>query len=130
MPEDQEGMDGVIEEEQEDKEPRVETSTEFLLEATKPTVNAIYDNFISRDLAVGYLTDPKQVGLIVMYASLISDLLFIKRNFIAHVYNADLKAFINANRSMDGFERRQETTVTSISKKTTEDKTKRGWFKR
>jgi len=97
-------------------DPRVETPTDFLLAITKPTVRAKYAKYVSRDLSVSNI--PKNrleyVDLVRRYISLINDFIFLDLGALADVYNADLKAMLNVLRSIDGFERKQQSTVTRV----------------
>lgn len=95
-------------------DPRADTSPELILALTLPTVDKTYSKFVSRDLAVGNLPTLEHVGLVRKYISLINDFLFLGLNNIANIYNADLKALLNAIRSYKGFERKQQTTLTMM----------------
>ena len=97
-------------------DPRVDTSTEFLLAITKPTVRAKYAKYVSRDLSVSNIPKNKleYIDTVRRYISLINDFIFLDLKDMADVYNADLKALLNVLRSIDGFERKQQGTVTRI----------------
>ena len=100
--------------------PRVDTSAELILAITKPTVRQKYMKFVSRDLAVSNIPKNRldMLDQLRRYVSLISDFIFLDTPqypllMMADVYNADLKAYLNLLRSVGGFERKQQTTITS-----------------
>lgn len=97
-------------------DPRVDTSTEFLLAITKPTVRQKYAKYVSRDLSVSNIPKSKleYVDLVRRYISIINDFIFLDLKDMADVYNADLKALLNVLRSIDGFERKQQGTITRL----------------
>lgn len=105
-------------------DPRVDTASELIMAITKPTVKKKYTKYVSRDLAVGNIPKnrPEIVDQVRRYISLMSDFIFLdapefRTIEMADIYNADLKAFLSALRSVGGFERKQQTTLTTIKGK-------------
>lgn len=97
-------------------DPRVDSSAELILALTKPTVEKRYGKFVSRDLAVSNIpkrSAPLWIPVIRRHVSIISDFLFMDLSEMANVYNADLKTILNVLRSIDGFERKQQSTITT-----------------
>jgi hypothetical protein len=116
------------EDEAEQADPRVDTNTELILALTKPGVAAKFAKFVSRDISIGFLpkNQPELVELGRKYVSLIGDFVFLGLDDMAQSYNADFKTFLGLNRSVGGFERKQQTTTT-VNKNIDDTRKKSRW---
>lgn len=113
---------------------RIETTTDFNTYLITPIMPDItksdYHKFVTKDTAVSFF--PKSMGmkpvfLCLKYFQLLSDFVFIGCGDMALIYDAELKAFVNAMRSIEGFERTKLTEFGIV--KTDKTGKNSSWFK-
>lgn len=106
---------------------RVSDSMEFNKYLVDPLCisDSPYHSFVTKDLAVSKLSR-EDVELINWDFRLIDLFIFLGVPEMARVYHAEMLARINALRSIDGFERIQQSTVTQILRKHVEEERRKG----
>ena len=103
----------------EERGPRVEDIVGLAKYHSSPTKldHSNYHKFLSKELAIGNLENREDVRLVQRKFNLITLFTFLNLPEIAKIYHAEMLVKVNGMRSIKGFERLAQTTIShSISK--------------
>jgi len=88
-----------------------------------------YHSRLSKELALGNIRR-EEVGLILQYHQVINLFIDLHLPDVADIYHAELMAYLDACRGIDGFYTRQKNTITTNLNKNRLDDSKKGLFNR